>query len=112
MMVKNLFRAALCLASLAVGCKSDETTKTDETCKDALCYPTCEEMLYDQFEGQDYMVVRFAYCYTDSECKCSFGCDMDACAEYCREQDEADDGYCEFLSCVCTDPIPDAGDAD
>ncbi len=97
---------------LVVGCNdAKKSTDGENKCIDALCYPTCDTKLKNDFEGEGYMVVRFAYCHNDTKCKCYFGCEQNACSTYCREREGAMDGYCEFLSCVCTFRQYDGGDA-
>ena len=96
------------------GCRAhnDATDDQNDECVDALCYSICEKALLEQFERVDYLTVGHAYCYSNSECSCSYGCDPDACALYCQESADGIDGECDFLSCVCTyRSQTDGGDA-
>ena len=102
---------AMMIVVTAVGCNEDkQASSTVEDCVDALCYGSCEAENGEEF-SESFWVLNSAYCRDNDHCACNYGCDNDACAEYCRETKGYLRGSCDSFSCVCIGrPSTDAGD--
>ena len=77
------------------------------SCTDSQCYDVCLEGAWsDKIES--YWVFE-ASCSDDNMCNCVNYCDNDLCDLFCQDEGLGSSGACDFLDCVCSDAVSDAG---
>lgn len=88
----------------SLGCA---TAEKEESCSNAECYGVCLGNAWTDLK-ESYWKFE-AFCVDGDMCNCFSSCDPERCNDYCVDEMSRTGGDCDFLDCVCTGPIQDAG---